>query len=105
MTGETMKLRPVNDMILVRLIEPKQRTVRGFIIPENVSMRDTIRTAYGKVLGIGEGVVSPKGNRLPIECQPGDIVLYKRNMGTAAAGADGNQYIFLREADILAVCE
>ena len=67
-------MRPLADRVIVRPIEPEQRTPSGIVLPETAKERPE----RGEVLAIGPGRVTERGTRLPIEVEVGDTVLFTR---------------------------
>ena len=92
-----MTIRPLHDRILIKRIA-EQETVRGgIIIPDTAKEKPQ----EGEVLAVGSGRVTDEGKRMPIDLAAGDRVLFARYAGTEVK-LDGNDYLILRESDILA---
>jgi chaperonin GroES len=95
-----MKLRPLSDRIVIKPIEREARTASGIILPE--SARE--KSQEGEVLAVGPGARNDKGERMSLDIQVGDIVLYAKYAG-AELKLDDEKLLILRESDILAVVE
>lgn len=95
-----MNVRPLRDRLLVtRLVEEEQR-VGGIIIPDNAREKPQ----QGKVVAVGHGRITDKGDLIPLDVRAGDIVLFGKYAGTDIK-LDGDDYLILREEDVLGVLE
>jgi chaperonin GroES len=95
-----MNVRPLRDRLLVtRIIEEEQR-VGGIIIPDNAREKPQ----QGKVVSVGRGRLTDKGDLIPLDIQTGDVVLFGKYAGTDIK-LDGIDYLILREEDVLGVVE
>lgn len=95
-----MKLRPLNDRILIQRVESEEKTVGGIIIPDSAKEKPS----EGKVAAIGPGKRNKKGERIPLDLKEGDKVLFSKYGGTEVK-LDGEDYLIMREDDILGVVE
>ena len=95
-----MKLKPMNDRVLVLRVEEEQKTTCGIIIPDTAKEKPQ----EGKVIAVGPGKVSDEGKRIALEVKKGDRVLFSKYAGTEIK-IDGVEHIFMREDDILGVIE
>lgn len=95
-----MKIRPMNDRVLVLRVEEKQKTTGGIIIPDTAKEKPQ----EGKVVSVGPGKVSEDGKRVPLEVKAGDRVLFSKYAGTEMK-IDGVEHVFMREDDILGVMQ
>lgn len=95
---EATNLKPLNDRILVKLIEEQEVKKGGIIIPDSAKEKPT----EAKVIAVGPGRLDDGGKRVPIELKKGDRVLISKYGGTEVK-FDGEQYQILREDDVLAV--
>jgi chaperonin GroES len=73
-----MKLRPLQDRILVHRVEEEQTTKGGIIIPDTAKEKP----AEGKVIAVGKGKVGDDGKRIPLEIKKGDRILFGKYSGT-----------------------
>ena len=83
-----MNIRPLHDRVLVKRIEEQETTSGGIIIPDTAKEKPQ----QGEVMGVGNGTMLENGERVPIDVQVGDRILF-----------DGTEYLILREDEILAV--
>ena len=92
-----MKVRPLYDRILVKRVEEETKTAGGLYIPDTAKEKPT----QGEILAVGPGRVE-KGERIPVDVKVGDKVLYGKYSGTEVT-IDGENYLILRESDVLAI--
>jgi chaperonin GroES len=95
-----MKIRPLNDRILVVRVEEVKKTAGGIIIPDTAKEKPQ----EGKVVAAGPGKVGEDGKRIPMEVKKGDRVLFSKYAGSEIK-VDGVEQIFMREDDILGILE
>lgn len=95
-----MKIRPLNDRILVKRLEEEEKTAGGIIIPDSAKEKP----AEGEIIAIGPGKMNKQGDRIAIDVKPGDRVLFSKYGGTDVK-IEGEDYLIMREDDILGVVE
>jgi len=95
-----MKIRPLNDRVLVLRIEEEEKTGGGIIIPDTAKEKPQ----QGKVIAVGTGKVDDKGKRIAMEVKEKDKVLFGKYSGNEIK-IDGVEHLIMREDDILAVIE
>ncbi|MFA7384170.1 MAG: co-chaperone GroES [Desulfurivibrionaceae bacterium] len=95
-----MKIRPLNDRILVKRLEEEQKTKGGLFIPDSAKEKP----AEGKVVAVGKGRLNDKGERVAVELKAGDRILFSKYGGTEVK-LDGEDYLIMREDDVLGVIE
>lgn len=95
-----MKLRPLQDRILVKRVEEETKTAGGLFIPETAKEKPQ----RGQVVAAGNGKKTDDGKVLPLDVKVGDIVLFGKYAGTEVK-VDGEDFLMMREDDILAVVE
>ena len=95
-----MKIRPLQDRILVQRVEEEEKTKGGIIIPDTAKEKP----AEGKVVAVGNGKLGDDGKRIPLEIKKGDKVLFGKYSGTEVK-IEGEEYLIMREDDILGVIE
>jgi chaperonin GroES len=95
-----MKIRPLNDRILVQRIEQEEKTSGGIIIPDSAKEKP----AEGKIIAIGKGKLDDNGKRVAMEVKVGDRVLFSKYGGTDIK-LDGEDYLIMREDDVLGIVE
>ena len=93
-----MKVRPLQDRVLVKRVESETRTAGGIIIPDTAKEKP----AKGRVIAVGAGKLDKSGKRMPIEVKADEIVLFGKYSGSEVK-LNNEDYIILREDDILAV--
>ncbi|MEW6427977.1 MAG: co-chaperone GroES [Thermodesulfobacteriota bacterium] len=95
-----MKIRPLNDRVLVKRLEEEEKTKGGIIIPDTAKEKP----AEGEVVAVGPGKLNDKGERVAGTLKAGDRVLFSKYGGTDVK-LEGQDYLILREDDILCVVE
>jgi chaperonin GroES len=95
-----MKLRPLQDRILVKRVEEEEKTKGGIIIPDTAKEKP----AEGKVTAVGNGKLGDDGKRVPLEIKKGDRILFGKYSGTEV-NVEGDEYLIMREDDVLGVIE
>ena len=95
-----MKLKPLGGRVIVEPIEQEEMTAGGIILPETAKEKPQ----EGKILAAGPGDRDEDGERIPMDVQIGDKVLYAKYSGTEVK-MDGKKLLILRESDILAVID
>ena len=93
-----MKIRPINDHILVLRIEKESKTTSGIIIPDTAKEKPQ----EGKVVAVGPGKMADDGKRTSPEVKAGDRVLFAKYAGTEIK-IDNVEHVFMREDDILGI--
>ena len=93
-----MKIRPLNDRVLVLRVEEEEKTAGGIIIPDTAKEKPQ----EGRIIATGPGKLSEDGTRVPLEVKEGDRVLFSKYAGTEIK-LDGVDHLMMREDDILAV--
>lgn len=94
-----MNVRPLHDRILVQRLEDKQeKSEGGIIIPDSAKEKPQ----RGKVTAVGNGKTLDDGTKVALEIKKGDKVLFGKYAGTEVK-IEGNEYLILREDDVLAV--
>ena len=95
-----MKLKPLDNRVIVTRVEEEQRTAGGIIIPDTAKEKPQ----EGKIVAAGPGKLDDKGKRIPLEVKNGDRILFSKYAGTEIK-IDGVEHIFMKEDDILAVLD
>ena len=95
-----MKIRPLNDRVVVKRLEEEKKSKGGIIIPDSAKERP----AEGVVMAVGKGKVNEKGERTALEVKKGDHVLFSKYGGTDVK-LDGEDLLIMREDDILGIVE
>jgi chaperonin GroES len=95
-----MKLRPLQDRVLVRRVEPEVKTAGGIFIPDMAQEKPT----EGEVVAVGPGMRDEEGKVHPLDVQSGDRVLFGKWSGTEVK-LDGEDLMIMKEADIMGVLD
>jgi chaperonin GroES len=95
-----MNLRPLQDRIIVKRVEEETVTAGGIFIPETAKEKPQ----RGKVVAAGKGKKTEEGKVLPLDVKVGDVILFGKYAGTEVK-VDGEEYLMMREDDVLAVVE
>lgn len=95
-----MKIRPLNDRLLVKRLEEEGKTAGGIIIPDSAKEKP----AEGQVVAVGPGKTNDQGERVALQVKEGDRVLFSKYGGTDV-NLDGGDYLIMREDDILGIIE
>jgi chaperonin GroES len=93
-----MKIRPLQDRILVERIEEEQKTAGGIIIPDTAKEKPV----EGKVIAVGRGKANDDGKIRTLDVKPGDRVMFGKYGGTEVK-LESKDYVILREDDVLAI--
>ncbi len=93
-----LKLKPLGNRIVVEPIEQEEVTAGGIVLPETAKEKPQ----KGKVLSTGPGDRNEKGERIPMDINEGDTVLFAKYGGTEIK-FDGKKLLILRETDVLAI--
>jgi len=91
-------LRPLGDRIVIELVESEEKTASGIVLPDSAKEKPQ----EGKVVAVGTGRVLESGERVALEVSVGDRIIFSKYSGTEVK-FEGNEYLILRENDILAV--
>jgi len=94
----TTKIQPLSDRVVVRPLEEAEQMRGGLYIPDTAKEKPQ----QGEIIAVGPGRVSDQGERIAPDVKAGDKVLYGKYSG-AEVTVDGEQYLILRESDVLAV--
>jgi len=95
-----MKIRPLEDRILVKRIDEKEQKRGNIIIPDTAKEKPM----EGKVMAVGSGKRDKEGKRTPLEVKVGDRILFGKYAGTEIK-IDNEEHVILREDEVLGVIE
>jgi len=95
-----MKVRPLHDRILVKREEETEEKIGGIIIPDTAKEKPQ----RGKVVAAGNGKIAEDGKRIALDVKSGDRILFGKYSGNEVK-IDGDDYLILREEDVLAILE
>ena len=93
-----MKLRPLQDRILVQRVKEEETSKGGIIIPDTAKEKP----AEGKVVAVGKGKLDESGKRIALEVKKGDRILFGKYSGTEVK-MEGEEYLIMREDDVLGI--
>lgn len=95
-----MKIRPLQDRVLIRRTEEERKSPGGIVIPDSA----TEKPIRGEVIAAGKGKVLENGEVRPLELKAGDTVLFGKYSGTEVK-VDGEELLVMKEDDVMAVIE
>ena len=95
-----MKIRPLNDRVLVLREDEEEKSAGGIIIPDTAKEKPQ----RGKVVATGPGKMGEDGKRIPLAVKAGDRILFGKYAGNEIK-IDDVEHVFMREDDILSICE
>ena len=95
-----MKIRPLQDRVIVKRLEEEEKTKGGIIIPDTAKEKPQ----QGKVIAVGKGKVNDDGKLIPLDVKAGDKILFGKYSGTEIK-IEGEEHLIMREDDILGVIE
>jgi chaperonin GroES len=95
-----MKLRPLQDRILVKRIEEEEKTAGGIYIPDTAKEKPQM----GQIVSVGNGKKTEDGKVIPVDLKAGDRVLFGKYAGTEVK-VEGDDFLIMREDDILGVID
>jgi len=95
-----MKIRPLQDRIIVKRIDEEETTKGGIIIPDSAKEKPQ----EGKVIAVGKGKILEDGKLQKLDVKKGDRVLFSKYSGTEI-NIEGEEHLIIREDDVLGVCE
>lgn len=93
-----MNLKPLGDRVVLKVIEQEEKTESGIVLPDKAKERPQ----EGKVIAVGSGKVLDDGRKLPVDVKEGDLVIFSKFAGSEVK-VDGEEYLVMRQDDILAV--
>ena len=92
-----MKLKPLEDRVIVKPLESEDVTASGIVLPDTAQEKPQ----RGKIVAIGEGRMDKHGKRIPMDVSKGDEVIYSKYGGTEVR-VEGEDVLIMKESDILA---
>jgi len=95
-----VKIRPLQDRVIVKRIEEEEKSKGGIIIPDTAKEKPQ----EGKVVSVGKGKVNEDGKITPLDVKVNDRVLFGKYSGTEI-NIEGEEHLIMREEDILGVLE
>ena len=95
-----MKIRPLQDRLIIKRVAEETKTKGGIIIPDTAKEKPL----EGKVVAVGNGKVLEDGKVRPLDIKPGDTILFSKYAGTEIK-IEGEDHLIVREEDVLGVIE
>ena len=95
-----MKIRPLQDRVIVKRLEEEKKTKGGIIIPDSAKEKPV----EGEVIAVGKGRIMDDGKVVKLDVKVGDRVLFSKYGGTEVK-IDGEDYLIMREDDILGIID
>jgi chaperonin GroES len=96
----TMNVRPLHDRIIVQRLDEGEQQIGGIIIPDSAKEKPQ----QGKVLAVGAGRITDEGQRIPLDVEPGNVILFGKYSGQEIK-LDGEEYLIVKEDEVLAVID
>ena len=96
-----MKVKPLQDRLVIKPVEEEIKTSGGIIMPDTVSKEKPVR---GEVIAVGPGKLNKDGKRMPLDVKVGDEVMYGKYAGTEFK-QDDQEFLVVEYNDILAILE
>jgi len=93
-----MKIQPLGDRLVVEVLEAKEKTKGGIVLPDTAKEKPQ----EGKVVAVGKGRSGDDGKAVPLEVKSGDKILYGKYSGTEV-NIDEKEYLIIKEEDVLAI--
>ncbi len=93
-----MKIQPLSDRILVKRIEPEEKTAGGIVVPDAAKEKPK----EGKVISLGTGKVNEKGEKQAFTVKEGDKILFESFAGTEVE-TGGEEYLVMKEDDVIGI--
>ena len=92
-----MAIRPIDDRVVIQVLEAEDKTAGGIILPESAKEKPQ----QGKVMAVGNGRLLDDGTRQPLELKKGNLVIFGKYSGTDVK-VDGKEFKIMRESEVLA---
>ncbi len=93
-----MNIKPLGERIVIKVMESEEKTKSGIVLPDTAKEKPQ----QGEVVAIGSGKTLDNGQKVPLEVKVGDRVLFAKYAGTEVK-IDGEEYMVLKESDVLAI--
>jgi chaperonin GroES len=97
-----MKLKPLEDRVVIKAVTQEEKTVSGIVLPDTAKEKPMI----GEIMAVGDGKWDETGTkRIPVDVKKGDKVVYGKYSGTEYKTKDGEELLILRASEILAIVQ
>ena len=94
-----MNIRPIGDRVVIKVLEGEEKTKGGIVLPDTAKEKPQ----EGEVMAVGSGELI-EGKKVPLEVKVGDKIIFSKYAGTEVK-FEGEEYLILRQSDILAILE
>ncbi|MDI3533806.1 MAG: chaperonin GroES [Thermosediminibacterales bacterium] len=94
-----MNIKPLGDRVVIKVLESEEKTKSGIVLPDTAKEKPQ----EGKIVAVGTGEVID-GKKVPLEVKEGDRIIFSKYAGTEVK-IEGEEYLILRQSDILAIVE
>ena len=95
-----MKIRPLQDRVIVKRVQEEEKTKGGIIIPDTAKEKPI----EGEILAVGNGKILEDGKVRPMDIKAGDTILFSKYSGTEIK-IEGDEHLIIREEDVLGIIE
>ncbi len=95
-----MKIKPLGDRVVVKVLEQEETTASGIVLPDTAKEKPQ----QGKIMAVGTGKLLDSGEKIALEVEVGQTVIFSKYSGTEVK-IDGEEYLILSERDVLAIVE
>lgn len=95
-----MNIKPLGERIVIKVLESEEKTKSGIVLPDTAKEKPQM----GEILAVGSGKTLENGQKVPMEVKVGDKVLFAKYAGTEVK-LDDEEYMVLKESDVLAIIE
>ena len=92
-------LKPLGDRVVIRVLEQEEKTASGIFLPDTAKEKPS----QGEVVAVGPGKVQDNGQRVALDVNVGDKIIFSKYAGTEVK-YEGKEYLIVSERDILAIC-
>ncbi|MCM8792212.1 MAG: co-chaperone GroES [Candidatus Omnitrophica bacterium] len=94
-----MDIQPLGDRVVIKPMEAESKTKAGIVLPDTAKEKPQ----EGKIIAVGKGRILENGTLQPLEVKVGDKVLYSKYAGTEVTTKEGEEFLIIKEEDILAI--
>lgn len=93
------KIKPLGDRVLLKVLEAEEKTKGGIVVPDTAKEKPQ----EGRVVSVGTGKMKDDGTRIAMQVKEGDKVLFSKYSGNEFNSKDGEEFLIIKEEDILAI--
>ena len=95
-----MNIKPLGDRVVLKVVEAEEKTASGIVLPDTAKEKPQ----QGEVMAVGSGKLLDNGERVALEVKVGDRIIFAKYGGTEVK-VKGEEYLILRDSDILAIVD